>query len=121
LSAFAVLIIERVEQFGSPPHSMRESAMQNDTETPETNPNKGRWTATAAGYAFVLAMGAMAMWMAPSPASDAAHQSSAAATAPFTAFAGSGSGRVVLGQPEGKQLADGSAPTGKSTRLTTHN
>jgi hypothetical protein len=95
--------------------------MMNDTETPETNPNKVHWTATVAGYVLVLAMGAMAMWMAPSPAPDAAHQSSAAATAPFTAFAGSGSGRVVLGQPEGKQLADGSALAGKSARLATRN
>lgn len=83
--------------------------MMNDTKTPETNPNKVRWTATAAGYAFVLAMGAIAMWVAPSPAPLTAQTSSAMATAPFTAFAGSASGRVVLGQPEGKQLADGAS------------
>jgi hypothetical protein len=83
--------------------------MMTDTETPETNPTKVRWTATAAGYAFVLAMGAMAMWMAPSPASVEVQKSSAMATAPFTAFAGSGSGRVVLGQPEGNQVANGAS------------
>jgi hypothetical protein len=100
---------------------MRGNAMMNDIETTETNPNKVRWTATVAGYAFVLAMGAVAIWVTPSPASDAARQSSATATAPFTAFAGSESGRVVLGQPEGNQMADGSAPNGKSARLTTRN
>jgi hypothetical protein len=100
---------------------MREIAMMNDTKTSETNPNKIRWTATAAGYVFVLAMGLIAMWVAPSPASLASQKSSAMATAPYVAFAGSGSGRVVLGQPEGKQLADGSAPPGKSARLTMHN
>jgi hypothetical protein len=84
--------------------------MMNDTETTETSAHQVHWTATAAGYAFVLAMGAMAMWVAPSPASLAAQKSSAMATAPFTAFAGSGSGRVVLGQPGGNQVADGASP-----------
>lgn len=82
--------------------------MTNDTEAPETNPTKGHWTATATGYAFVLAMGAMAIWVAPSPVSVAAQKSSTMAAAPFAAFAGSGSGRVVLGQPGG-QVAEGAS------------
>jgi hypothetical protein len=84
---------------------MPEKAMMNDTEATEITPHKVHWTATVVGYAFVIAMGAMAIWVAPSPASLAAQRSSAMATAPFTAFAGSGSERAVLGQPEGIQVA----------------
>lgn len=109
--AFRVFTFERVEQFSPPQRSVRESAMMNDTDFTETNlstPHKNHRFITAAGYVFVIAMGAIAMWVAPSPASVGPQQSLATANASVTPFGGT-TGRVVLGQPEESQLPDGIA------------
>jgi hypothetical protein len=50
---------------------MRENAVPNDTETTETTEIvvteiRSTSTYTALGYVFVLAMGAMAVWVTPS-------------------------------------------------------
>jgi hypothetical protein len=126
LQASPVLMIVGVEQFGPLPHSMRESTMRNNTgtnaEITETDPTeitvtKVNWTYTALGYVFVLAMGAMAVWVTPSPDAKSAQKLAANAAASFTPFSG-GTRRVMLGQPvEGQALdseGEGSNPQATS-------
>jgi hypothetical protein len=121
-------MIVGVEQFGPLPHSMRESTMRNNTETTaeitETDPTeitvtKANWTHTALGYVFVFAMGAMAVWVTPSPDAKSAQKLAANAAASFTPFSG-GTGRVVLGQPgEGQALdSEGEGSNPQATSLT---
>jgi hypothetical protein len=76
-----------------------------ETDTIEIVAPKINWTYTALGYAFVLAMGVMAVWVTPVPDSVSAQKSAANAVASFTPFSG-GTGRVVLGQPAEDQTPD---------------
>jgi hypothetical protein len=80
--------------------------MRNDTETSAENTETDatelaptvNWTYTALGYVFVLAMGAVAVWVTPSPDAESTQKLLANAATSFTPFSG-GSGRVVLAQP----------------------
>jgi hypothetical protein len=78
---------------------MRENAVPNDTETTEIVVTEIRSTSTytALGYVFVLAMGAMAVWVTPSQDTLSAQKTQDIAVASLAPFGG-GTEPAVLGQ-----------------------
>lgn len=87
-----------------------------ETDASEINATKVNWTYTALGYVFVFAMGAMAVWVTPSPDAKLAQKLAANTVTSFTPFSG-GNGRVVLGQPVEGQALDNAGSNAKATSL----
>jgi hypothetical protein len=84
-----------------------------DTDATEIAAPKVNWRYTALGYVFVLAMGAMAVWVTPSADPASVQPSVANPAIAFIPFGG-GTGRVVLGQAEQSQASD---ETGRSAQM----